>query len=680
MAPISTALRRVIPTERGAIVQRVFLLLGLLLPAALAAQSDCPDGENCNITAKLKTGRAVRLISQAEKRPAGSYREVPLADAPEAPLSERVSDILQRQSGVQVNRSGAPGTQSLLSVRAASPDQMEYFIEGVPLPRPFAAPLNLETLPLPLFRAVEIYPSFIPAHLPANNIGGALDFRLRQPAGTGYLSQVMASALGATGIAAARTTDNSLHFVNVEQSRNVYSYPDNNGTTENSADDRRLQRQNEDYTRVGYTGFGRREIGRWHVAGLADASVADRGLPGTQGYPLTQVRRREERGAAAARLNYRLSRQHELQIFATASADRMQVSDAAREMLASTTETTLAPQVMAGAGYSLASGDFSLGLYARARYQDIARNSVFLARRHELQAASSAAYDSGIARLAAQLAGIVFADRAAANAFYASAGQENGGEGASASALLALRPLWLVRRDQQHLLELFAQVSSAYRPPSLFERFGDNIFVTPSENLRSEKALTNSAGVRGSARCPGGLTCSFRTEFWITGGRDYILFTQNSSRTLLAVNASAVQIYGIESEAMLSLPERFLLSVRYTWLDAHDYGNIPYYQDKYLPLRPRHHMILTVAYLWQNWRFTASTEFRGAVYRDRYNSYQYYQAARLTADAAVDYVWLNAARHTFTLAMRNLTDNQTTDMIGYPLPGRYMLLKWMVEF
>ena len=645
---------------------------------ALAPESAA--GQDCSAATKLRTRRPIRLISAPDRRPAGSFREVPLAEAPEAALTERVSDILQRQSGVQVNRSGAPGTQSLLGVRGASPEQTEYFVEGVPLPKPFAAPLNIETMPLPLFRAVEIYPSFIPAHLPATNIGGALDFRLRDASQGGYLAQLTASELGATGTSTARSSQNSLHFVTVEQSRNTYTYPDNNGTTENPADDRRLRRQNEDFSRLGYTGFGQVESGRWQVGVLADFALTDRGLPGTQGYPLSKVRRREERGAAALRINYRFSRQQEAQFFTTASADRMLLDDPGRELLAGPQETTLAPQVMSGLGYSLATGVASLGVYARARNQDITRNSAFLARRHELQVAASAAYDPGVLRLAAQVAAVGFADQAAANAFYASAAQEYRGEGVSTSAMAALRPLWLLNPDNQNLLELYAQVSSAYRPPSLFERFGDSVFVTPSEGLRSEKALTNSAGLRGSFACVWGMACSWRSEFWITGGRDYILFTQNSSRTLVAVNASAAQVYGVESEAMLSLPARFVLSLRYTWLEARDYGNIPYYQDKYLPLRPRHHFIVAASYLWQSLRLTASGEFRGAVYRDRYNSYQYYQAGRITADAGVDYIWQNTARHTVTFAVRNLTDNQVTDMIGYPLPGRYILLKWMVEF
>src|SRR5690606_33247239 len=153
---------------------------------------------------------------------AGNYREILLADASEAALSERASDVLQKQTGVQVNRAGAPGTQSLLGIRGSSPDQVEYFIDGMPLAKPLNAPLNLESLPLPLFRSVEIFPSFIPSHLPATNIGGALNFRLRDLAQgeTSYLTQVMGSTPLGSSVAAARLTDATLNFVNFEQSRN----------------------------------------------------------------------------------------------------------------------------------------------------------------------------------------------------------------------------------------------------------------------------------------------------------------------------------------------------------------------------------------------------------------------------------------------------------------------------
>lgn len=89
-------------------------------------------------------------------------------------------------------------------------------------------------------------------------------------------------------------------------------------------------------------------------------------------------------------------------------------------------------------------------------------------------------------------------------------------KGLSASGIAALRPLVFfsdsAKGNTDNLIEIYAQVSSAYRAPTLYERFGDNIFVTPADNLRNERALTNAGGIRASARCFKQLVCSLRSD------------------------------------------------------------------------------------------------------------------------------------------------------------------------
>lgn len=631
--------------------------------------------------------RAVRLISPHSSATAGSYREIPLADTPEASLSERTSDILSRQSGLQVNRVGAPGTESLVGVRGSNPDQVEYFLEGMPLPKPYNAPLNLEALPLPLFRAVEIFPSFVPAELPAGNIGGAMNFRLRElPADeTRYLTQIGMNSLMGSSIAAARLSERTLHFFQVEQSRNRYRYVNNNGTTENSSDDREEWRKNEDFSRVGYTGFYRYRSGASQFSALVDTAHSERGLPGTIALPLTQVRKSDDRATLAARYRYSLSDAHSLQLMGAAAVDRSEIYDPAREIIQSLREKSLAPQVLGGVSYALQLKHFSAALHNRGKYQAVSIAEKTIGERRELQTAVAGAYDRGLFRLAAQGSATFGTDVAAANAFYASPEKQFAQQGLSASGIVALRPGYFfsgkdAAHDTENYWEIYAQVSSAYRAPTLYERFGDNVFVTPADNLRNERALTNAGGIRASLRCAGKLVCSMRSEAYLTGASDYILFTQNSARTLIAVNASSAQIKGIENELMLSYPERLQVALRYTYLDARDYGSIPYYQDKYLPQRPRHHAVATASLVLAPFRLVASLEYRGAVFRDRYNSYYYYLPAKLVCDAGVDYIIDAAAKHTFNLTVKNITDNQEPDVIGYALPGRYILAKWMAEF
>ncbi|GAB4435732.1 MAG: hypothetical protein OHK0011_18930 [Turneriella sp.] len=673
----------------GRLALFVACLLTLSQPSAMENRSETIEPVGGEIEGKrerkLRLRRPIRLISRAEAPSAGNYREIPLADAPEAALSERASDVLQKQTGVQVNRVGAPGTQSLLGIRGASPDQVEYFIEGMPLPRPYNAPLNLETLPLPLFRTVDIYPSFIPAHLPATNLGGALDFRLRDiTQRPEYLAQSSANSLLGSGLAVARLDHQSLNFVNLEQSRNRYPYRNNNGTTENTADDRTQIRTNEDFTRIGYTGFVRYQSSNWKLRALADVNHSERGLPGVDNMPLSAVRKNDTRAAAALAAEQTLGVSHRLMYFASLTMDQSEVSDPQAELFFARGQSSYSPQYMAAIGYALRSTEFEAALNTRGRYQSIFLNGSWLSERREAQLALVTAGDKRLIRIALQGNATFAEDRAEQNAFFASAARIIPQSGYGASGMLALRPFYFFRGSNaiadEKILELYGQVSSTYRPPSLYERFGDNIFVTPSQSLQSEQAVTNAAGMRTALPCPLRLTCSLRFEAFLTGARNYILFTQNSARTLIAVNASSARIAGAESELLFNLPERLLISLRYTYLDAQDYGNIPYYQGKYLPLRPRHHAVAVLTVFTGALRFIGSFEYRGAVFRDRYNSYFYYLASKTLVDLGLDYVLFRAARHTLNFTVKNILDDREPDVLGYTLPGRYALVKWTAEW
>lgn len=644
--------------------------------------------------------KPIRLIERAPIRAAGNYRTIPLATAQEVPLAERVSDILQKQTGIQLNRAGAPGSQSMLGLRGSNPDQVEYFLEGMPLPKPYNAPLNLETLPLPLFSAVEIFPSFVPSHLPATNIGGAMNFRIRESTTQNpeYLAQSFANSLLGSGIALARLSGAGIHYASLEQSRNRYYYLSDNGTPENASDDSRLVRENEDYSRLGYTFFQRYKSTAWKWTALADLNYTERGLPGVANQPLTAVRKRDERYAAAVAGQTAVGESQRIIFIGAATLEHSRVTDPKQELFFSRGQVSQAPQFLTGVSYALQSNQFDAALHLRGRYQNVVLNEALVAERRETQAALNLAWERRLFRLAAQAGGTLSRDEAAHNAFFASAVQSFVQNGVSASGLIALRPLELVNSSNGNAeatenipegrggggeggeLELYAQASSVYRPPSLYERFGDNVFVTPSESLRSESAITNAAGLRGSYSCMRPLVCSLRSEGFLTGAKDYILFTQNSARTLIAVNATSARILGLENEVLLNYPGYFLLTLRYTYLDARDYGRIPYYQDKFLPLRPRHHAVGTLTFFYEPVRFITSIEYRGALFRDRYNSYHYYLAAKFLLDVGIDWVWDKAAQHLFSFAVKNLLDDTQVDMIGYTLPGRFFLVKWTAQW
>ena len=691
MARISTALSRAIRNSRRHLIAASLLVWTHVGRAAsdelLSCRPDEISTEECRIPSLRRAKKPIRLISRAEIKAAGNYRVIPLAEANEAALSERASDVLQKQTGIQVNRAGAPGTQSVLGIRGSNPEQVEYFLEGMPLPKPYNAPLNLETLPLPLLDSVEIFPSFIPSHLPAVNIGGAMNFRLRETAqnATEYLTQTYATSLLGTGLSVARLANTGIHFVNVEQSRARYWFKSNNGTAENPEDDTTQIRQNEDFSRIGYTLFQRYAAASWKLSALVDLNYSERGLPGVANQPLQAVRKRDERYTAAVSVENRVTENQRVILFGSATLDRSALDDPNLELFFSRGQKSHSPQYLGGGSYAYRTEHLDAAVHIRLKQQSIVLNESQIAERREGQATVALSFDRNLFRIAGQANATQSRDDAARSAFFVSDAQIFTQSGASASGLAALRPLYLFTPEADKLhrestLEIYGQVSSAYRPPTLYERFGDNVFVTPSENLRSENALTNAGGVRGSFTCLRPLVCSLRSEVWLTGAKDYIIFTQNSARTLIAVNASSAQIWGVENEALFNWPERFMLSLRYTYLDAKDYGSIPYYQDKYLPLRPRHHAVAALTAFVEPLRFISTVEYRGAIFRDRYNSYNFYLGSKTLVDLGVDYIIRGAAMHILNFTVKNLLDDREVDIIGYTLPGRYFLAKWTAQW
>ncbi|MBV6493288.1 MAG: Vitamin B12 transporter BtuB [Turneriella sp.] len=634
---------------------------------------------------KIKT--PIRLISHGENKTAGNYRVIPLEDSTDASLSDRTSDVLQRQTGVEVNRAGAPGTQSILGIRGSNPDQVEFFLEGVPLPKPYNAPLNLEILPLALFQSVDIFPSFVPSHLPATNFGGAMDFRVRRSKGDTpeYLTELRLTSLLGSSLSLARVSRLGLHFASAENSQNYYRYKSDNGTSENLADDKILYRTNEDFSRFGYTGFMDAKIHAWTIKALLDISHANRGLPGVASAPLSAVRKVDTRASVALTLERKIGDAQKLSSFVSTTLEKTRIDDPKTELFFSRSQESFAPQALAGVSYAIGLESFDASFNIRGSTQFLFLNENKIAERKRADAATSFSYDIRYVRLAAQGGLSANEDNASAGAFYGTGDKYFYGTGLNASGIFTLRPLACLsffqnKNFSDEILELYAQASSAYRDPSLYERFGDNVFVTASEKLKSENAITNAAGVKSSFGCVWGFTCSLRSEGYVTGAHDYIIFTQNSSRTLIAVNASSAQIWGVENELLFDKPEVFMFSLRYSYLDAKDYGKIPYYQDKYLPFRPRHHAYISAAWTYRSLRFLASLDYRGAVFRDRYNSYAYYLPSKTLVDLGVEYSFVRAAKHTLTFTAKNIFDNTEVDLIGYTVPGRYFVFKWMATW
>jgi len=96
---------------------------------------------------------------------------------------DSVSDLLSESVGVQVRSFGGLGAFSTVSIRGATPNQVEFYLDNVLLNTANTSLVDAETVPLDNVERIEIYRGFAPLQLGAGSIGGAINLVTRQVAG-----------------------------------------------------------------------------------------------------------------------------------------------------------------------------------------------------------------------------------------------------------------------------------------------------------------------------------------------------------------------------------------------------------------------------------------------------------------------------------------------------------------
>ena len=149
-----------------------------------------------------------------------------------------------------------------------------------------------------------------------------------------------------------------------------------------------------------------------------------------------------------------------------------------------------------------------------------------------------------------------------------------------------------------------------------------------------------------------------------------IIFFQNSQRTVVPINIGKALIQGIELNASLDLSEHWELSGNYTYQKAIDDSEISYWKGKQLPLRPVHEGYLRLS--WEEKgkvRFWGEANYTSENYWDRANLYQV-PSRTIINSGAIFYFKIKKSQLKLGAEVKNLLDEQISDVAGYPLPGR----------
>lgn len=657
-----------------------------------AAGSLVVEGERrADATDAMATAAAVTVIEVDERLPASSD----------------VSTVVDSASGTTVQRFGGLGDWSGVSIRGSTLRQVQVVLDGVPLNPDGASAVNLSELPLFAFERVELFRGNAPPELAASPIGGVVhlrtgDGRLGTHAAVshGSLDTSRLTAMTRQGSSTGPVPVDVLAVADLFATRGDFSYYSDNGTEYARFDDRMPTRTNNDKRQLN-THLRLRLGPRDTRVTLLQAWLSrDEGLPGHANNPTEQVRLQTGRSLTSASLDLQrgLSR----------------VQTRAWVLLRGDTYDDRLGEVGTGVQHNEdAFASAGATVHWKRAWGAHAVSGLTLTGRQDRFSTTDllADRDSGTARRLALTPALdadfrLWRDRVTVSPVLQGQLLDNRSLGAvpfsdapvapqATDLLFAPTPrLGLLVRPVP-LLALKANAGSYVRPPDFTELFGDRGALIGNPDLRPERGVQWDVGARVLAPEAWTLQGSVEVGHFWNAVDDLIVMVQNAQRTSVPVNLERGWIQGLEAALTLQAP----------WLEAQsnltrttsvNLSSREQFANNQLPRVPTWQLFQRTAAVWRDTvRLGHTWSHTDGNYWDRTN---YYRAAPRSFHGAFLRVspggpWpslevdgLNLTDRIAEVVPRNPLDpddparvvQPTTDFVGYPLPGRTVLvtLRW----
>jgi iron complex outermembrane receptor protein len=597
---------------------------------------------------------------------------------------ESVSDVLAETVGVQVRRFGGLGAFSTLSIRGSAANQVQIYLDGVPVSRARNEVVNLATLPLDGVDHIEVYRNSAPIAFGRSGPGGVVNIVTKSP---GDKPRTMISA--SYGSFETRKVDversarhgpwEYLLFGNYMGTAGDFTFLDDNGTpTEiNPFDDVEATRQNNGFDAVdlivkgGYRVSERTALRLTNETFYKDGGVSGPGSIQSRDASLEQLRtlthfRSELRGLGTDALDLRVT--------AHALYDRSQFRDRAGEIGIGREDNDNRTIAVGGdALFTYYWGDHQVpGLLVEVGHEGFVPRSLLdpenagpdQQRLRTTVAAQDEVYLWGERLL------VVPAVR------WEWVRDESSGAPAEDGLLEEPReradsftsPRLGARLEVAPGLDLLGNIGRAFRPPNLGELFGDRGLVKANPDLRPEEATNRDVGLR-FRRSNLGVVEDVRFEYAYFDNEidDLILLIPFSRAVFKPINVSAARIRGHEAALSARAWGHVSIAANYTQQDAIDVGVEPWTHGKRLLGLPEHEFYVR-GELYNDWgRLFYDVNLIGDNFGDRRN---------LRRIPSRDFHGLGLSLTpprtglTVTFEVKNLTDEQTVDFYGFPLPGR----------
>lgn len=257
-------------------------------------RSDGPDPAAPKSRTIVVPSRARDLEDQEalDETSPGFARSLPVDPARDPTPADDLGRVLQRAPGVRVRSLGGLGQFSGVQIRGSSPQQVQIFLEGVPIGDSYGGIADVAGTPLDGLDRIEVYRGYIPVAFGGATLGGAinlvgsadLEAPLQAAVSGGYGSFRTREAAVSLAVPFGQGRWRSTSLVSYGGSAGDFTYFDDGGTPRIPDDDQSDRRRvNNDYDRVFAMARVDGRAGRTRVSQQVRATWREHGVAGPSG-------------------------------------------------------------------------------------------------------------------------------------------------------------------------------------------------------------------------------------------------------------------------------------------------------------------------------------------------------------------------------------------------------------
>ena len=672
---------------------QIFLSLLFLFFSSWYSPPPLEASEPARMEEVVVTAQPEEEPEAQQKDPASFVTVIESKDFEESLRS--VPQVLQQYAGVNIRRFGGLGGFSTASIRGSSAEQVAIFIDGVPLNRGKSGVVNLGTVPIGTVERIEVFRGVAPLRFRTTAAGGVINIVTKQIKAKRQSQVGGAYGSFSTYNVNANTTGKIkkiglLAAADFTGSKGNFKYLDDNGTRFNPNDDEITERRNNQFDSMNLLGRVSYDFTDAVRAEISDNFFKkDEGVPGLGAFQSETANLKTDRNIFNVKLNAEnvVSPDLEADALLYLLNEKTRFQDLDGEIGTGRQDNTndqLSFGLDGHLTYFLGESqiiEFILS-YQNERFdsEDPLSSVEPIGETQQRTAIITGAsdkiylWDDRVILTPQLMYTYLMYDFGGRVPF-------SGKEVPTPENQGYFTPQIGARLGLTEYFALKTNGGRYFRFPNFSELFGDRGGIIGNPELEPEEGVNFDIGLTAQRRKTNiGLLSIDRAylegAYFFRDTENLIALVQTSQRTARAVNISSARVQGFELRWGLDLFNHFSFFGNYTYQLAENTSDIPFLRGNRLPGIPEHQFFARLE-AFNRWvRPFYEYNFIGNNYLDEANF-------ELVEERSIHNLGITVYPKeglSLTFEVRNLTDEQISDVLGFPLPGRAYIGTLLFKF